>query len=74
MEERKKMEEKGTSITIENEYGKYTTSLKEGDLDLDAMCQLFEQVLRGAGYYFDGTVDIVNEEDTSCECEEKKED
>lgn len=55
------MNDTGTMITIENEYGKYSTSLKEGDLDLNAMCQLFEQVLRGAGYYFDGTVQITDD-------------
>jgi hypothetical protein len=56
------MNEKFTKITIDNEYGTYDASLKEGDLDLPSMCQLFEQVLRGAGYYFDGSVKIVDED------------
>lgn len=64
MELKNKMcKEKETKITIENEYGTYISSLKEGDLDLSAMLQLFEQVLRGAGYYFDGAVTIVNDEE-----------
>ena len=62
------MNDKGTVVTIENEYGTYSTSLKEGDLDLTAMCQLLEQALRAAGYYFDGSVQIVDED---CKCEEK---
>ena len=58
--------EKETKITIENEYGTYVASLKEGDLDLTAMCQLLEQALRGAGYYFDGSVQIVDEDKYEC--------
>jgi hypothetical protein len=51
-----------TKVTIENEFGTYSVELKNNDCDLGEMCQLFSQVLRGAGYYFDGEVTIEKEE------------
>ena len=59
-----------TKLTIENEYldgERRITSIEisDWDADLEIMCELFEDALKGHGYIFDGHVDIVPLEDVS---------
>lgn len=65
-----------TSISIKNSYGGAETSSAQDDLDLYEMIVLFSQALRGAGYCFDGRIELVGKDEVVKEletlCEKKK--
>ena len=61
-----------TSIKINNSYGGAETSSVEDDLTLDEMLQLFSQCLKGAGYVFDGELEIIDEVGETHEYKKKK--
>ena len=47
-----------TKLTLTNRDGEYSTSSVNDELDLTDICQLFNQLLKAAGYDFYGEVTI----------------
>ena len=54
---------KSTIITITNGYGTYSVSTNHSDVEVKEMLDLFKRLLQAAGYYIDGELIIVDEED-----------
>jgi len=42
--------QKGTILTLENEYGRYTASVDHSDLDVDGIMELVKNLIRAAGF------------------------
>lgn len=54
-----------TKLTMNTNYGVTSVSTKDNDLSLNEILPLIEQLLRGAGYTFNGNLDIIVEEQDS---------
>jgi len=52
-----------TSITIGTQYGHCEVSIRDDDLTIEEMIELFEQALSGVGYHWHGNIELIADHD-----------